>query len=71
MNLCTNAAYAMREKGGTLDIELSDLSISPSDGTSHGIEPGRYVKLSVRDTGVGISPTSWTRYSTPSSRPRK
>ena len=32
MNLCTNAAYAMREKGGVLDIELSDFSVSPSDG---------------------------------------
>ena len=28
MNLCTNAAYAMREKGGVLDIELSDFSVS-------------------------------------------
>ena len=24
MNLCTNAAYAMREKGGALDVEMSD-----------------------------------------------
>ena len=40
MNLCTNAAHAMREKGGTLDIELSDFSVSPSDGNPHGIEPG-------------------------------
>ena len=28
MNLCTNAAHAMREKGGVLDIELSDFSVS-------------------------------------------
>ena len=27
MNLCTNAAHAMREKGGILDIELSDFSV--------------------------------------------
>ena len=25
MNLCTNAAYAMREKGGTLDVETERL----------------------------------------------
>ncbi len=55
MNLCTNATYAMREKGGNLDIEVSELSVSPSNGDPHGIAPGQYVKLSVRDTGIGIS----------------
>ena len=40
MNLCTNAAHAMREKGGVLDIELSDFTVSPSNGDSHGMEPG-------------------------------
>ena len=56
MNLCTNAAYAMREKGGVLDIELSDFSVSSSNGDPHGIEPGLYMKLLVRDTGTGIPP---------------
>ena len=55
MNLATNAAYAMREKGGTLDIELSDFSIPRSNG-DHGMEPGFYMKLVVRDTGSGIPP---------------
>jgi PAS domain S-box-containing protein len=52
MNLATNAAYAMREKGGTLDIELSDLSVGHND--SHAMEPGLFMKLTVRDTGTGI-----------------
>ena len=56
MNLCTNAVYAMHEKGGVLDIELSDFSVSASDGNGHGVEPGLYMKLVVRDTGAGISP---------------
>ena len=56
MNLCTNAAHAMREKGGALDIELSDYSVSPSNGNPDGIKPGLYVKLTVRDTGTGMSP---------------
>jgi PAS domain S-box-containing protein len=56
MNLCTNAAHAMREKGGTLDIQLSDYSVSLSNGDPHGIKPGLYMKLAVRDTGTGISP---------------
>jgi PAS domain S-box-containing protein len=55
MNLCTNAAYAMRENGGSLDIDLNDFSVSASDGNPDGIEPGLYVKLTVRDTGTGIS----------------
>ncbi len=56
MNLCTNAAYAMREKGGSLDIDLNDVGVSPSDGNPSGIAPGHYVKLTVRDTGSGMSP---------------
>jgi PAS domain S-box-containing protein len=55
MNLCTNAVYAMQEKGGVLDVELSDFSVSPSGGNDHGMEPGLYMKLVVRDTGAGIS----------------
>jgi len=46
----------MREKGGNLDIELSDFSVSSSNGDPHGISPGLYMRLVVRDTGTGISP---------------
>jgi CheY-like chemotaxis protein len=52
MNLCTNATHAMRESGGSLD----DYVVTQSNGTPHGVEPGRYVRLVVRDTGVGIDP---------------
>ncbi|MGD0661134.1 MAG: ATP-binding protein [Syntrophorhabdales bacterium] len=54
MNLCTNAAYAMQEKGGNLDIELSGHTVLPSNANPDGIAPGHYVKLIVRDTGTGI-----------------
>jgi PAS domain S-box-containing protein len=56
INLCTNAVHAMREKGGTLDIQVSNHSVSPSDGNPHGINPGLYARLTVRDTGTGMSP---------------
>jgi CheY-like chemotaxis protein len=56
MNLCTNATYAMREKGGSLDIDLDAFSGSPSNGDPHGIKPGHYARLTVRDTGGGMSP---------------
>jgi PAS domain S-box-containing protein len=54
MNLAANAAYAMRERGGVLDMEVSDFSVEPCERNPHGIEPGVYVKLVVRDTGIGM-----------------
>ncbi len=54
MNLCANAAYAMREKGGMLDVELSDFSVGQSNGNPHAMKPGPYVRLIVCDTGEGI-----------------
>ena len=56
MNLCTNAAHAMREKGGTLDIQVNNHSVSPSNGNPDGIKPGLYTRLTVHDTGAGMSP---------------
>ena len=50
MNLCTNAAHAMREKGGTLDIQVNNHNVSPSNGNAPGINPGLYTRLTVRDT---------------------
>ncbi len=57
VNLCINATYAMRERGGILDIELSDFIVPTLHGETHGMVPGPYVKLAVRDTGTGISPS--------------
>ena len=59
VNLWTNAVYAMRDKGGVLDIEVSDFSVSLFSAVSendHGMEAGLYMKLVVRDTGIGIEP---------------
>ncbi len=56
MNLCTNAAYEMREKGGFLDVTVSDSDVTQPQGDTHGMKPGPYVKLAVRDTGAGIAP---------------
>ena len=55
MNLCANAVCAMQEKGGILDIGLSDYTAPPTNGAT-GMKPGPYMKLSVRDTGSGIAP---------------
>ncbi len=57
MNLCTNAAHAMREKGGMLTLRLSHVKIT-SDLLSKypDLQAGAYAKLSVSDTGHGIQP---------------
>jgi PAS domain S-box-containing protein len=56
MNLCTNAAHAMQETGGILEICLRNVEF---DQTSAGIhkqlEPGAYVALTVSDTGQGMT----------------
>ena len=55
MNLCTNAAYAMREAGGKLEISLGRITLGPGDPLPEAdAPPGDYVVLSVRDTGTGM-----------------
>ncbi len=53
MNLCTNAADAMREQGGVLEIELSDFAVL-TDADILGLRRGLFTRLSVSDTGQGI-----------------
>ncbi|MBU1234005.1 MAG: cache domain-containing protein, partial [Proteobacteria bacterium] len=57
MNLCTNACHAMEEKGGRLKIDLLPVTISSQDLSNYpDLNPGRYLKLIVSDTGYGINP---------------
>jgi signal transduction histidine kinase/ActR/RegA family two-component response regulator len=58
-NLCTNAAYAMKETGGTLDIRLSNFALAWRHRHEFPqLKKGRYIRLSVRDTGTGIDATT-------------
>ena len=62
MNICTNAAHAMGEKGGTLFVELSEVAVQPgSQARDLNVASGPYVKLSISDTGCGIEPAHITR----------
>lgn len=54
MNLCTNAAHAMRQKSGTLTVSLSEITESLAT-TSTGQMPGPHVRLTVSDTGHGMA----------------
>jgi CheY-like chemotaxis protein len=57
MNLATNAAHAMREQGGTLEVSLVEADLDAGALTAHPeARPGRYVRLAVSDTGHGIDP---------------
>jgi signal transduction histidine kinase/ActR/RegA family two-component response regulator len=61
MNLCTNAAHAMAGGDGTLSVDLKALDIlvedmhqTPPPQCPVNLGPGRYVCLTVSDTGQGI-----------------
>jgi signal transduction histidine kinase/CheY-like chemotaxis protein len=53
LNLALNARDAM-PNGGVLDIEMKNIVVN--EGAVAGCLPGSYVRLSVRDIGVGMSP---------------
>jgi CheY-like chemotaxis protein len=56
MNLCTNAAQAMQEEGGLLEIVLSDLNRDMEAIYNEPLAPSPYLRLTVSDTGHGIKP---------------
>jgi len=62
INLCTNAAHAMEENGGSLEVALDNTEIDEDTASRYPkLNPGPHVVLSVRDTGDGISPESIDR----------
>jgi PAS domain S-box-containing protein len=63
MNLCTNAAQAMEDKGGLLEVELTEAELVPGSAPLEhpDLSPGRYQVLSVGDTGQGMDPRTLER----------
>ncbi|MCX5865462.1 MAG: response regulator [Deltaproteobacteria bacterium] len=55
MNLCTNAFHAMLERGGVMGVTLQEMDID-ADGMigKRDLSPGRYVVLTVSDSGCGM-----------------
>ena len=53
INLCLNATHAMEEKGGELTVGLDNVVLETPNG-GPCLPPGRYVRLTVRDTGCGM-----------------
>jgi predicted ATPase/signal transduction histidine kinase/GAF domain-containing protein/CheY-like chemotaxis protein len=61
MNLCSNAIQAM-PMGGALRVALEAAEFPDERALSHGtLEPGRYVRLIVEDSGSGMDETTLAR----------
>jgi signal transduction histidine kinase len=57
MNLGINAAHAMREHGGRLDVTLQSRQVTANEADDIAdLQPGPHVCLTVSDTGCGIEP---------------
>ena len=55
MNLFANAAYAMEEDGGILDICIKDIQLDNEEVKNYpSLNSGTYIKIAVSDTGTGI-----------------
>lgn len=58
LNLATNAAHAMKQKGGVLQISTSNVRLSNEDSYVLNDTPmvGDYIRIEVYDTGIGMPP---------------
>jgi PAS domain S-box-containing protein len=55
VNLCSNAVHAMRHRTGRLEVRLSTVTVGISTAFEQpGLQPGRYVRLTVGDNGHGM-----------------
>ena len=62
MNLCMNAAHAMRDGGGMVDVALGPVEVDEDWANLRaGLRPGRYMRLAVSDTGTGMDPETLER----------
>lgn len=57
LNLLINARDAM-PKGGAIELTVDSVEVATDEPPRYpGVHPGRYARITVRDTGTGIDPT--------------
>lgn len=54
INLCSNAAHAMEDQGGVIQVGLLETRLETQEALSMNLPPGYYVQLTVSDTGSGM-----------------
>jgi signal transduction histidine kinase len=55
LNLCVNASHAM-PNGGTIMLTAQRWTLAATEAATLALSPGRYIVVSVADTGLGMSP---------------
>ena len=60
LNLLINAWQAMPD-GGNLYLETANEILDEHQVLPHGVEPGKYVKITITDTGTGMAPATMAR----------
>jgi signal transduction histidine kinase/ActR/RegA family two-component response regulator/HAMP domain-containing protein len=57
MNLCTNSWHSMNDDGGILEVSMRPVDVDSGFAQTHAdLQPGRYLRLMISDTGCGIEP---------------
>ncbi|MEJ5378367.1 MAG: response regulator [bacterium] len=60
MNLLLNGVQAMPQ-GGELLVKTENISLNEEHSRPHGVSPGEFVKIIVKDTGVGMEQATLQR----------
>lgn len=55
LNIFVNAWHAMPD-GGEIFISTANTALDETTVKPHGVSPGRYVKITIADSGIGMSP---------------
>jgi PAS domain S-box-containing protein len=62
LNLCTNATHAMKDRAGRLDLAVQRLTVDRALAAEvSNLSPGPWLRLTVRDNGRGMDPTTLGR----------
>lgn len=64
LNLCVNAGHAT-PRGGSVIVAAESVELEGAAAAALALPPGRYVAVSVADTGVGMSPQVLARATDP------